>query len=128
LPARELTRFEVDEALFGQALFNLLDNAVKFNKRDGKVEVQLTIESGQFIFTIRDTGIGIAPLDLEKIFRAGSFEGSEPGTSHRGISLALSKSIIERHHGKIRVASWLGSGSVFTITMPPTQDKMRNAE
>lgn len=128
MPDREATRFEVDSTLFSQALYILFDNAVKFNKRDGKVELQLACTQEEMIFTVKDTGIGIAPLDLENIFRTSGYEAAESGTNHRGISLALAKSIIERHHGKIRVASWLGSGSIFTITMPLTQEKNRNGD
>ena len=108
-----------------QIVSNLLSNAIKFTPPSGKVIVRLykEIENGKplLIHNVKDTGSGIAKKDLPYIFdRFYQIEGSSesatsPGT---GIGLALTKSIVEKHHGEICLDSQLGKGSVFTVKLP----------
>jgi two-component system phosphate regulon sensor histidine kinase PhoR len=111
---------DADSALLQQALYNLVDNAVRFTGLDGKVEIK--VEERQFsdIFEIHDSGIGIAPIDLprvfEKFYRSGRHDANvQRGT---GLGLAIVKSIADRHEGKVWVESQLGKGSVFFLEIP----------
>ncbi len=110
-----------------QVLVNLLSNAVKFTPRDGSVD--FTVEtlgiSGDWAtlrFTVRDTGIGIAPEFLPRLFNP--FEQESAGNTTRyggtGLGLAISKSIIDLMGGSIRVESEKGVGSIFfvSVTLP----------
>ncbi|WP_083461910.1 ATP-binding protein [Thermanaerothrix daxensis] len=114
-----------DPDLLKQALLNLVDNAIKYTRLHGGVWVSATCENERVVFAVRDNGIGIAPLDLprlfEKFYRSGRREAHEQrGT---GLGLAIVKSIVERHHGRVWVESQLGKGSVFYIELPLDPEK-----
>lgn len=114
-----------DPDLLKQALLNLVDNAIKYTRLQGEVSVITTYNNGYVTFAVRDNGIGIAPLDLprlfEKFYRSGRREAYEQrGT---GLGLAIVKSIVERHHGRIWVESQLGKGSVFYVELPLDPEK-----
>lgn len=101
-------------------IFNLLSNAVKFTNAGGKITVNMFDKGENIIISIKDTGIGIAEKDMKKIF--GRFLQVED-TEHRnsegsGIGLALVKSFIEMHGGKITLESTYGKGSNFIIKLP----------
>ncbi len=115
-----------DAGRLRQVLVNLLGNAVKFT-RQGKVEVSVCPfhdpqgEEGQFLlFSIRDTGVGIPPDQLERIF--GKFTQVDSSRTRKyggvGLGLALSKQIVERTGGRIWAESCIGEGSVFYFTYP----------
>lgn len=109
-----------DPALIQQAFYNLVENAVKYTQPNGHVDVHLERRLQSVIFTVRDTGIGIAPLDLprlfEKFYRSGRREAyQQRGT---GLGLAIVKSIAERHKGRVWVESQLGRGSTFYFEIP----------
>jgi len=116
---RAITLF-ADPALLEQALYNLVENAIKYTPVGGKVKVDLQVRSTSAIFEVKDNGIGIAPLDLphmfEKFYRSGRREAyQQRGT---GLGLAIVKSIAELHNGKVWVESQLGKGSTFYIEIP----------
>ncbi|MBU4129114.1 HAMP domain-containing histidine kinase [bacterium] len=103
-----------------RALFNLIDNALKFTPQNGKIDMALRCEDGKATISISDTGVGIAEEDLPKIFdrffhkdRTG--EDIEPGN---GLGLSIAQSVAQLHRGDIKVKSLLGKGSTFTITLP----------
>jgi len=111
---------EADPALLNQALFNLVDNAIKYTPVGGKVGVRLDCRGDVVVFEVFDSGIGVAPLDLphmfEKFYRSGRREAyKQRGT---GLGLAIVKSIVERHGGRVWVESRLGKGSSFFIAIP----------
>ncbi len=114
---------EVDRALIQQALTNLVENAIKYTSQGGQVRVRLEQRPTIFIFQVIDNGIGIAPLDLprlfEKFYRSGRREAYQQRGS--GLGLAIVKSIVERHNGRVLVDSQLGKGSVFTLELPLRQ-------
>jgi len=105
-----------------QILINLLSNAVKFTPEQGKVklEVQPNVEEGLMRFSITDTGIGISPDDLPKIFK--SFMQVDSGLSRQhegtGLGLALVQKMVEQHNGSLEVQSEIGIGSRFTFILP----------
>jgi signal transduction histidine kinase len=116
---------DADPELLHQAVFNLVDNAIKFNNLGGTVEVILTTVEGKAIFEIRDNGIGISPIDLphlfEKFYRSNRRESyKNRGT---GLGLAIVKSIAERHFGRVWVESKLGRGSSFFFEIPTNHPK-----
>jgi PAS domain S-box-containing protein len=114
---------EADKALLQQALYNLVENAIKYTPDGGEVTILLQTEPSALIFAVRDTGIGIPPGDLsrlfEKFFRGTNREALAKRGS--GLGLAIVKSIAERHGGKVWVESTLGKGSTFYLLVPLTQ-------
>lgn len=114
---------DVDRALIQQALTNLVENAIKYTSQGGLVRVRFEQKPTTLIFQVMDNGIGIAPLDLprlfEKFYRSGRREAYQQRGS--GLGLAIVKSIVERHNGRVLVDSQLGKGSVFTLELPLRQ-------
>jgi PAS domain S-box-containing protein len=111
---------EGDERRIQQVVFNLLSNAVKFTPSGGRVDVSTAKEDGEVRIAVRDTGPGISPDDQARIFeefqQARHTNGERPeGT---GLGLALSRSLVELHGGRIWVESEPGKGSTFTFTIP----------
>jgi len=112
-----------DETRLSQILINLLSNAIKFTPKDGCVYFKaeaLESPSDDFVrllFSIRDTGIGIAPETLPKLF--SKFEQADTGISRKfggtGLGLAITKRIVEMMQGDIEVESILDEGSCFTV-------------
>jgi PAS domain S-box-containing protein len=111
----------LDQQKFKQVLFNLLSNAVKFTDQGGNVEVcAKRLDERHFEVQVRDTGIGIRPEDLGRLFT--EFEQLDSGTARHfegtGLGLALTKKIIELQGGHITVEAEPGKGSLFTATLP----------
>jgi signal transduction histidine kinase len=98
-----------------QALTNLLGNAVKFSSPDSKVVMAITRQEHDLMFSVRDSGPGIAPDDLphifEKYWRTSDSHGS-------GLGLFISRQIIEAHGGILLVDSVVGQGSTFSFALP----------
>ncbi|MFZ2412511.1 MAG: ATP-binding protein, partial [Candidatus Methanoperedens sp.] len=108
---------EADIQRFKQILFNLLDNAVKFSKKDGgTVTITAKKEGNMAKFSVSDTGIGIKEENLVRLFR--EFEQIDSGISRKyggtGLGLSITKKLVELHGGKISVKSRYGEGSTFT--------------
>jgi signal transduction histidine kinase len=100
---------------------NLLDNAVKFNRPDGEVRVEVTrTKDDEVSVTIADNGIGIPSADLprlfERFYRVDKARSRAVGGT--GLGLSIVKHIVERMHGRVTVESQLGKGSVFTVLFP----------
>jgi two-component system phosphate regulon sensor histidine kinase PhoR len=125
MPEDGASMVQVDRALLEQALYNLIDNAIKFTDTGGKVEVSFKREEDQVAFVIKDNGIGIAPVDQPRLFeRFYRVSGWQTATERgSGLGLAIVKSIAERHGGRIRVDSKLGRGSTFTLSIPIRQQE-----
>jgi signal transduction histidine kinase/ActR/RegA family two-component response regulator len=120
-PASESDRrmIQVDVGRVRQVLFNLLSNAVKFTPAGGRVTLMSTIDKGALDLVVSDTGVGIPAEKLSRVF--GTFERfhegslSVPGT---GLGLALTKQLVELHHGTIELTSREGQGSTFHVRLP----------
>lgn len=111
-----------DTRLLRQAFVNIIGNAIKYTKAGGQVGVTGRLEGTELVVRVRDTGIGIAPEDLprvfEKFFRAGNAEQAKvQGT---GLGLPMARYIVERHHGRIEVQSKVGVGTEFAVFLPTT--------
>lgn len=112
----------VDEMHFTNAIFNLMDNAVKYSKPDTPLNIYLRTwnDKENVCLSIRDNGLGMKKEALRKIF--DKFYRVHTGNVHDvkgfGLGLAYVKKIVELHKGKITVDSTLGEGTTFTVQMP----------
>ncbi len=103
-----------------QILTNLIQNAIKFTPKGGEVVVRSEVRDPEFVqVCVTDTGCGIPPLELDKIFDR-FFRGETVPTEARGagLGLAITKSLVELHDGRIWVESTVGEGSLFYFTLP----------
>jgi signal transduction histidine kinase len=115
-----IPEISADAGRLKQVMANLVDNAIKYNRKGGKVDVILSCNQVRVQLSVRDTGKGIAPKDLggvfDKFYRG---QGDEDEVVRgAGLGLSLAKKIIEAHGGDIWVQSELGSGSSFTFSLP----------
>src|SRR6266852_6186453 len=112
----------VDRSRIRQLALNLIENAVKYTPRGGQVSVELGSHDGRVVFSVADTGIGIAPGDLPHVFdRFWRADSARTRTSERagtGLGLAICKWIAEAHGGTIEVQSRPGRGTTFTVGLP----------
>jgi signal transduction histidine kinase/CheY-like chemotaxis protein len=123
-----VVRSEVESALpsvyadpmrIRQVLFNLLSNAARFTEH-GSITVRARRDGDEVVFSVSDTGVGIAPQDIPRVFQEfqqldGSLRRRHGGA---GLGLAISKRFVELHGGRIWVESQLGRGSTFYFTLP----------
>jgi CheY-like chemotaxis protein len=127
---RHLPDLWIDEIRMRQALLNLLTNAVKFTPANGRITLSVVLftqkqsfsEQVYLRFAVTDTGIGISPENITKLFQPfvqidSTLNRQQTGT---GLGLALVKQIVELHGGQVGLTSELGQGSCFTIDLPYT--------
>ncbi|MUG92232.1 sensor histidine kinase [Scytonema sp. UIC 10036] len=99
---------------------NLVANALHYTPNGGKIEIRANLTGSHILVKVQDTGVGIAPENLEKIFerfwRADSSRSYHSGGS--GLGLSIVRAIVENHGGSIAVTSQLGVGSCFTVRLP----------
>ena len=110
-----------DEQRTKQVLLNLLSNAIKYNRRGGEVDVAVSASEDEGIVAVRitDTGRGIAPQHLERLFNPFDRLGAEQSTiKGTGLGLALSKLMAEAMSGRLLVESEVGVGSTFVFELP----------
>jgi len=113
------SRIFADRIKFKQIIYNLLSNALKFTEK-GKIILEFMENAGAWEFNVKDTGIGIAEKDYDKIFKdfqrvKSPYVDSTPGS---GLGLALTKRIINLHEGEISFTSKLGIGTTFRFVIP----------
>ena len=112
----------VDEVHFQNALFNLMDNAVKYRKQDQPLDIYLTTwnDDEHLYVSVRDTGLGLKKENLKKVFE--KFYRVHTGNVHDakgfGLGLAYVKKVVELHDGEISIESEYGKGTTFTIKLP----------
>jgi signal transduction histidine kinase len=110
----------IDPGRIKQVLYNLISNAIKFTPRGGVVRLAARANDRYLIVRVSDTGVGIAPADLPRLFR--EFEQlPQPGgvrPEGTGLGLALTRRLVELHGGKVEVQSELGKGSTFSVLLP----------
>lgn len=109
-----------DDKALNQLVTNLVDNAIKYTPGGGQVDVYLQLDDQHLVFAVKDTGIGIAPADQERIFerfyRVDKARSREVGGT--GLGLAIVKHIVQSHQGKLQVISELGEGTRFEVRLP----------
>ena len=120
---------EADQALLHQAVYNLVENAVKYTPKGGQVTINLLSDADSLTFAVRDSGIGIQPQDMKRLFEKFYRGTHREALAQRGtgLGLAIVKSIAERHGGKTWAESELGTGSTFFLQVPLTQPKESSA-
>jgi len=118
----------VDKNLILQVFNNLLSNAVKFTKLGDRITISVDVsQTSRFIhFSFKDTGIGIKPGNLDKLFSIETKFTSEgtAGEKGSGLGLSLVKDIVEKHGGRIEVKSEFGKGTEFIFTLPVASTKI----
>lgn len=115
----DLPTVQVDRDALGQALGNLVGNALKYTPAGGQVRVEAGMQNDSFWIAVADSGPGIAPADQERIFTP-FFRVAQRArfTKGMGIGLSIARDLVAAHGGKLTVVSALGSGSRFTMTLP----------
>jgi signal transduction histidine kinase len=116
--ARSPGTIRADPSSLDELVGNLVDNAVRYTPAGGTVTVEVDSIEGGAAVTVSDTGPGISPEDLERIFEPfyrGSAQKNIPGT---GLGLPIVKRIAERHGGRVEVETSLGKGSTFRVFLP----------
>ena len=113
-----VVRGDIDAIL--QIFYNLIDNAIKFSGISRVIDITLSQEDNEIVFSVKDYGIGISRRDQEKIFNR-FFRGDEPqksGIRGSGIGLTIVKQIVEAHGGTINIESEVGKGSRVMVRLP----------
>jgi two-component system phosphate regulon sensor histidine kinase PhoR len=116
--APELGRASLDVSRIERAVLNLVQNALKFTPEGGAVTVAAARNAHELRVEVRDTGIGIAPADLPRIFERFYKADQSRASVGSGLGLALVKHAVEAHGGSLGVSSEPGKGSVFSFTIP----------
>ncbi|HSP14192.1 MAG TPA: HAMP domain-containing sensor histidine kinase [Thermoanaerobaculia bacterium] len=119
-PLAPVPPLSIDRDAIGQALVNLLDNAVKYSRERADIEVSIEPSSFDVSIAVRDHGIGIPAAEQKKIFEKFYRTGSTLVHDVRGSGLGLSivTHVVEAHGGRVEVTSQPGEGSTFTIVLP----------
>lgn len=121
-PSTQLPEVSIDQNRLSSVLFNLIDNAVRYNAKNGTVTISIDKETdGRFArVSVSDTGIGISKEDVknlfQKLYRGSNAAQVEPNGS--GLGLYIAKNIVRRHGGTMGVESELNRGSTFWFTVP----------
>jgi signal transduction histidine kinase len=115
-----LPPLRADRAKLRRVLVNLLSNALKFTPRGGRVEVSAAREGALVRVSVSDTGVGIPPEDLARLFDKYEQARSRATRSEKGTGLGLyiTRQLVELHGGGISVTSEVGQGSTFSFTVP----------
>jgi two-component system NtrC family sensor kinase len=112
-----------DRKRLHQAFNNLVSNAIKYTPQHGKITIRMKNKDGQIISQVEDTGVGISPSDqpyvFDKFFRSDEVRDNFQGS---GLGLSIVKTVVERHNGRIWVASVPNSGTTFTVVLPIAKD------
>jgi signal transduction histidine kinase len=120
----------IDPKRFSQVVTNLLSNATKYSEKGGKIVVSVLPSERGTRLTVEDTGPGIAPDDLkrvfEKFFRVRSADGK--GSRGTGVGLALVKAVTEALGGSVTAESRLNEGSTFTVTLPAAPQEVERKD
>jgi signal transduction histidine kinase len=122
--AADLPGIRADCEALRRALWNLLENAVKYSPAPARIRVEAAGEDGKLAIRVRDEGIGIPPAEQAQVFRK-FFRGSEAlarGVKGTGIGLAMVRHIVDGHGGEIKLESEPGRGSTFTILLPAERE------
>jgi signal transduction histidine kinase len=116
----DLPPIHVDAERMAQVLGNLLSNALRYTPEGGQIALAAQRQAGSVLLSVQDSGAGIAPEDLPRIFdrfyRGEEARHAREGQS--GLGLAIAKAIVELHGGEITAQSTLGEGTTVTVALP----------
>ncbi|MBK8020720.1 MAG: HAMP domain-containing histidine kinase [Chloroflexi bacterium] len=115
--APELT-FALDPPQIQRVLGNLIGNAVKFTDAGGTITLTCSVDNDQLRLSVADTGCGIEPEALEKVFQRFYRAGAVRDHEGSGLGLYIARQLVLQHQGEIRVESEVGRGSTFVVTIP----------
>ncbi|MBI5699554.1 HAMP domain-containing histidine kinase [Candidatus Saganbacteria bacterium] len=118
LPEKETIWALADADKIHEVFYNLIEDAVKFTPRGGRITVKIKEKAMDVECSVEDTGAGISPEDQKKLFKRFSRLNHEPGVKGIGLGLAICKGIVELHRGRIWVESAVGKGTKFFFTLP----------
>jgi len=123
-PMADLPPVHANRRNMEEVLSNLITNAINYTPDGGKIHLTSTIENGYLCITVSDTGLGIPPEDLERIFSRFYRVKNEKTRfiTGTGLGLPIVKSIVEAHQGSIDVESALDKGTTFRVYLPNTND------
>jgi len=107
-----------DAERIGQVLVNIVHNSIKFTPAGGRIAISTRAEGGNLLVSVADTGIGIDPEDLPRVFERFYKADKARGGGGTGLGLAIARHIVQLHGGEIRVESQPGRGSTFTFSLP----------
>jgi PAS domain S-box-containing protein len=113
-----------DENMISLVVRNLINNALKFSRKEGLIKIECQLREAEYIVSVSDSGIGMSEELQGKLFKLGSYISS-PGTANEkgsGLGLVLSAEFIERNSGKIWCESKLNEGSIFRFSIPAYQE------
>jgi two-component system, chemotaxis family, CheB/CheR fusion protein len=130
LPPQSI-ELEADPLRLGQVFSNLLTNAIKYTPAGGKIVLKAGVEDGRAVITVADNGVGMEPAQIERMFDLFTQAQAPVGPSQGGlgIGLALVKSIVELHGGRIEASSaGPGQGSKFRVILPGAHVALARAE
>ena len=112
------------EKLLSEIIFNLCDNAIKYNQDSGAVKVSVTKEDGFVVLTVQDTGIGIPAGETDRVFerfyRVDKSHSKKIGGT--GLGLSIVKHAAAYHDARIQLDSQLGHGTRVRVLFPPSQE------
>ncbi|QSR88147.1 PAS domain-containing protein [Methylacidiphilum caldifontis] len=125
LVEKDLPPIEIDPFWFQQAIYNLIDNAIKFSTPPREVVIQAQRMGQNFVLKIIDNGFGIPPKDLpfifDRFYRGDKSRNRDQGGT--GLGLSITKQIVELHGGTLRAISDVGKGTTMEITFPIEQKR-----
>ena len=112
-----------DRGQIEQVLVNLVHNAIKFTEPGGSITLSANYEDSEVRISVRDTGVGIPPEDLPRIFERfykvdKARTGDRAGEGGTGLGLAIAKHVVQAHGGRVWAESVYGEGSTFHFTLP----------
>jgi len=116
---RSITTIFGDSVRLKQVFFNIIDNAIKYSKENGNVDIKVTDSDKHIILEVKDSGIGISKENMGSIF--DKFTRRVAGIKGTGLGLYITRSFVEAHKGNIEVDSEYGKGTTFKITLPKVQ-------
>jgi two-component system phosphate regulon sensor histidine kinase PhoR len=114
----DLPQIEVDSSRLQQVLVNLIHNAIKFTLPGGSIRVSAQSREKEIVFCVKDSGVGIAPDDLSRIFERFYKADRARSSGGTGLGLSICRHLVEAHGGRIWVESRPGEGSSFYFSIP----------
>ncbi|MNN61411.1 Sensor protein DivL [compost metagenome] len=107
-----------DQSLLTRALFNLLENAIKYSPSGSRVTVRVSCAQGWLTCDISDQGKGLSAAELPELFSQYRRFASAQGSDGLGLGLSMVKAVVDRHGGRILCESQVGQGTTFSVQLP----------